>query len=114
MNESEENPLKVMVVTVVLLITLMFCIAVASGAFNVWWTKTFGVEQENARREVFEETESHRSGSFQRLGTLCIQVADAKDKRLLNGVIVHEFQKWDVNKVPAHLQPCLNSARAGN
>lgn len=73
----------------------------------------FAPKQEAARREVYENTKSFKTGSTQRLAILCNQVATTDDdhKGLINDTIAHEFAEWDTNDVPAYLRPCLRAAR---
>lgn len=75
--------------------------------------KFFAPKEEAVRRETYEQTKSYRQGSVQRLGTLCQQVAEADDghKGMINDIIKHEFEEWDINDVPPHLRPCLLTAR---
>lgn len=99
---------------IVLVFLGLTALAWVSDGLGLLHYKFFAPKYEQVRRETYEQTKSYRQGSVQRLGTLCTQVAEAEDKRLLNGVIEHEFQEWDVSDVPGYLQPCLNNARAGN
>jgi hypothetical protein len=84
-----------------------------SDAFNLFSFRFWGVKQENARRQVYEQSKSYRQGSVQRLSTLCTQVKDADDdhKPMLNDVIAHEFAEWNMSDVPDYLQSCLANAR---
>jgi hypothetical protein len=76
--------------------------------------KFFAPRQAEVERQVYEHTKSYRQGSIQRLGTLCTQVAEAGDghKSMINGMIKQEFEEWDMDSVPAHLQGCLTTARS--
>jgi hypothetical protein len=96
--------------TMVVLYVLGFLATGGDLAIYRFWAP----KQEAARREVYEHTKSYHQGSVQRLGTLCIQVANADDdhKVMINDVIAQEFAEWDTSDVPAHLQGCLATARA--
>ncbi len=74
----------------------------------------FAPKEEAVRRETYEQTKSYKQGSKQRLGTLCSQVdaADDNHKGMLNDMIKHEFEEWDMEDVPQHLRSCLQTARA--
>lgn len=95
-----------------LFFAVLFAAGVGFGIVNIGLTKTIGVATEDAKRQVFEHTQARVQGNIRRLSNLCTQVAAAPDKRLLNGVIAHEFADTKVKDVPAYLQSCLVTAQA--
>lgn len=82
-------------------------------ANNLAQNQVFAPREADVQREVYTHTRSYRSGSIQRLGTLCIQAdqANQNHRQLINSQIVDEFSDWDAADVPAHLRPCLDAAR---
>lgn len=103
---------------IVLGIFLFFVVMLIGGWIvqgnNFFMYKFFAPKQEEARRQVYEQTHSYKSGSIQRLNTLCTQIADADEhgKSMLYQVVNQEFADWDIEDVPDYLRSCLSTARA--
>jgi hypothetical protein len=94
-----------------LLIVFSFAMDWIVAGQNFFLYKFFAPRQADAERQVYDHTKSYKQGSVQRLNTLCSQVKDAEDKRMLNDIINHEFAEWSVDDVPDYLRGCLLTAR---
>ena len=81
-------------------VILMLALSLGFGWFGVFQTKTVGKAQENARREVFEQTQSYVEGKRQDLIKLhhewkgCSDV----DKKALESTIRMQFSSFDEDK----------------
>ena len=98
------------------LILFLTALAWFSDANDLMRYKFFGPKYEAARREIYEQTKSFRTGSIQRLNSLCTQIEAAEEGRkpMLRAVVVQEFAEWNTGDVPDYLRGCLAMARANN
>ena len=106
------------ILKIVLLSLLALAIAIglsfAFGWVGVGYTKTVGKAQENARREVFEQTQSYVEGKRQELTKYRLEYMEAKDeqeKHALKVTILQSFANFDVTKLPPDLQTFLESLK---
>ena len=72
------------------------------GGFDIFYTKTIGSAKENARREVFEQTQSYVEGKRQEATKYrleYLQAKDSADKTAIKMTIVQSFANFDVSKL---------------
>jgi len=84
------------------LVVLLCGLELATGYFGVFYTKTVGKAQENAKREVYKETQSYNDGMAQELvkiKTEYDQAKDSIDKNALKYRIQHEYANFDEQKL---------------
>jgi hypothetical protein len=83
-------------VTLLLIIALIFGL----GYVGVFHTKTIGKAQQNANREVFEQTQSYVEGKRQELIKDYHEWLNAKseDKIAIEGIIRQSFANFDEDK----------------
>jgi hypothetical protein len=81
-------------------IILMLALTLGFGWFGVYQTKTVGKAQENARREVFEETQSYVEGKRQDLIKLHHEWKGCNDadKLALESTIRMQFSSFSEDK----------------
>jgi hypothetical protein len=70
-------------------------------------------KQENARRQVFENTQSYTQGKIQNISQECFayQSAEGAQKAALAGEIRNEALTVDLDKLPADERACVSEAR---
>jgi hypothetical protein len=90
---------KVVLLSITGLIVLLFLI-LGLGYFGVFATKTVGKAQQNANREVFEQTQSYVEGKRQELIKDYHEWLNAKpdDKIAIEGIIRESFANFDEDK----------------
>lgn len=79
----------------------MIALSFGLGYTDVFYTKTVGKAQQNANREVFEQTQSYVEGKRQELIKLhheWVQASD-EDKKPIEGLIRQSFANFDENKI---------------
>jgi len=83
------------------LIIGFFLLVFLANEFSIFSTKFWGVRKENARREVFEQTQSYVEGKRQELIKLHHEwnKADADDKLAIEATIRMSFANFDENKI---------------
>ena len=71
------------------------------GYTDIFYTKTVGKAKENARREVFEQTQSYVEGKRQELLKLHHEwmQSDEKDKLTIESLIRQSFANFDDTKI---------------
>jgi hypothetical protein len=75
--------------------------------------KFWAPKQENARRQVFENTQSYVQGKIQNISQECFayQSADGTQKAALAGEIRNEAATIDLDKLPTNERSCVSEAR---
>ncbi len=75
--------------------------------------KFWAPKQENARRQVFENTQSYVQGKIQNLSQECFAYHSAAgiQKQALAGEIRNEAETIDISKLPADERICVAEAR---
>lgn len=75
--------------------------------------KFWAPKQENARRQVFEQTQSYVEGKIQNIGQECYAYrnADGVQKTALAGEIRNEASTIDMGKLTADERACVSEAR---
>jgi hypothetical protein len=83
------------------LITGLFLLIFLVNEFSIFGTKFWGVRKENARREVFEQTQSYVEGKRQELIKLHHEwnKADADSKLAIEATIRASFATFDESKI---------------
>lgn len=108
------NGLKIFGV-IVLFIGLMLGLSLAFGWFDVYYTKTIGKEKENARREVFEQTQSFVEGKRQELTKYRLEYMRSKNEQeraAIKSTIVNSFANFNSEEqLSPELQLFLNQMR---
>ena len=82
-------------------IIVLFILIFAANEFEIFGTKFWGVRKENARREVFEQTQSYVEGKRQELIKLHHEwnKANADDKIAIEATIRMNFANFDESKI---------------
>lgn len=85
------------ILTIILLTATVFAI----NEWEIFGIKFWGVRKENARREVFEQTQSYVQGKRQELGKYYheYQTADSASKKSIEAVIRVQFVNFDDTKL---------------
>ena len=81
---------------------VLFCaLSLGFGWFGVFQTKTVGKAQQNAQREVFEQTQSYVEGKRQELTKYHHEwmTSDSLDKITIEFTIRQSFANFDENKI---------------
>lgn len=92
---------KVILIGVVILIVIL-AIGYGLGWFNVFATKTIGKAQENANRQVFEQTQSYVMGKRQqalKYYNEYIMTKDDQTKQIIKNEVSQMFAEFDDNKL---------------
>jgi hypothetical protein len=79
----------------------LFLLIFLANEFSIFGTKFWGVRQQNARREVFEQTQSYVEGKRQELIKLHHEwnKASADDKIAIEATIRMNFANFDESKI---------------
>lgn len=79
----------------------LFVLVFAANEFEIFGTRFWGVRKENARREVFEQTQSYVEGKRQELVKLHHEwvTADSADKKVIEAVVRQSFANFDETKL---------------
>ena len=80
----------------------------AFGLFNL---KFYGVKNENAHREIFEQTKSFQHGIVTDLYDLKVEYSRAEtqtQRDALRDVVYHRISGFDTSKLPSDLQNFIN------
>lgn len=79
----------------------LFLLIFLANEFSIFGTKFWGVRKENARREVFENTQSYVEGKRQELIKLHHEwnKASADDKIAIEATIRMNFANFDESKI---------------
>jgi hypothetical protein len=83
------------------IILLFIGIGFGTGYLNVGYTKTVGKAQQNANREVFEQTQSYVEGKRQDLTKNYVEwkKANDADKKTIEFYVQHTFANFDKTKL---------------
>lgn len=103
-----------------LLITLIVATVLLGLSYTFGWigvhqTKTIGKAQENARREVFEQTQSYVGGKIQELSKLKHEwnMSDEDGKITIESIVRSSFANFDETKIQdPNLYSFLQSVRS--
>ncbi len=85
----------------VLVLAGLFALTFLANEFEIFGTRFWGVRKENARREVFEQTQSYVEGKRQELVKLHHEwvMADSSDKMVIEFTIRQSFANFDDSKI---------------
>jgi hypothetical protein len=97
----------------ILAILLVIVLDQFGFALGLWDVAFWGVKTQNARRQVFVETQSYVQGKIQNIGQECFafRKADGSQRSALAGEIRNEASTIDLTKLPADEQSCVQEAR---
>ena len=98
------------VIVIVIIIALTF-LADAVGILRI---NVFGVRAENARRQVYMQTQSYNDGMAQQLQRYQLQYQTEKDpaaRAAIRSTILHMTAGWDASKLDAGTQSFLEGLR---
>lgn len=87
------------------------------GMNRVLYTKIIGKEQQNADREVFEETQSYVEGKRQEAAKYYreyMKSEDESDKAVIREVIANSFANFDETKLEQPLQTFVYNCKYGS
>lgn len=90
-------------ITILLIIILYFSL----GYLGIFGIKFWGVKRENARREVFEQSQSYVEAKRQSIVKYYDEYrnADSNEKIVIRKIVLQEFANFDLNKLsPQQLQ----------
>jgi hypothetical protein len=92
--------MRIALITIASIIGL-FALIFAANEFSIFGTRFWGVRKENARREVFENTQSYVEGKRQELIKLHHEwnKASDDDKIAIEATIRMSFANFDENKI---------------
>lgn len=82
------------------------------GWTDILFTKTVGKAQQNANREVFEQTQSYVEGKRQELTKYRLEYMQSKtaqDSNAIKMTILQDFANFDNTKLPPELKSFLES-----
>jgi flagellin-like protein len=91
------------IIGLVVLIAVIFVL----GYTGVFFTKTVGKAQQNANREVFEQTQSYVEGKRQEAVKYYkewLQAKDVESKKTIESLVSHSFANFDETKLDGQLQ----------
>ena len=83
-------------------IVVIMLLGLSFGWFDVFYTKTVGKAQQNANREVFEQSQSFIEGKRQELTKYhheWVMDKDQTDKLAIESTIRSDFANFDENKI---------------
>jgi hypothetical protein len=92
----------------------LFAIIFLINANELFGIKFWGVKKENARREVFEQTQSYVEGKRQELTKLRLEYKEdtsQTDREALKQMILSDFANFDESKLPPDLESFLQSLK---
>jgi len=78
-----------------LVLTICFLLAFATGAFEIGYMHTIGVEKENARREIFEHSNSYVRGKEAEALKLYNEYRTTTDKKAVESAVRLMFKDFD-------------------
>lgn len=90
------------ILATVLIVLGVFAFIFAANEFEIFGTRFWGVRQENAQRQVFEQTQSYVEGKRQELSKLELEYKTEKDpqsKEAIRQSILQRFANFDDTKL---------------
>lgn len=98
-----------MIKYIVMFVGLVLGLSFVGNAVGLWSIKFWGVKYENARREVFEQTQSYNHGMITNVDNLCLEyyrVDSDSHRNALKATIRHKVSAFK-GEFPPHTQQCL-------
>jgi len=92
----------------------LFALTFLANEFEIFGIKFWGVRKENARREVYEQTQSYVEGKRQELTKYRLEYQRTKDiteKEAIRQTILQSFANFDENKLPSDLLDFLHQMK---
>lgn len=102
------------VLIVLAIIIGLFGLTFLANEYEIFGIKFWGVRKENAKREVFEQTQSYVEGKRQELTKYRLEYQRTKDpveKEAIRQTVVTSFANLDYTKLPPDLQSFLNDLK---
>jgi hypothetical protein len=100
--------------TVLAVIVGLFVITFLANEYEIFGIRFWGVRKENARREVFEQTQSYVEGKRQELTKYRLEYImskDSTDKQAIKETILQSFANFDDSKLPPDLYQFLHDLK---
>jgi hypothetical protein len=89
---------------------LLLSLGILLRAEGIWETKTFGVAEQNAQTQVYEQSQSHIEGTRRDLEDLYLSYLKEKDpaaKQAILSVMRHRAQGAPADQIPADVKGVL-------
>jgi hypothetical protein len=99
---------------VALVIVGLVALSFLVNEYEIFGTRFWGVRQENARREVFEQSQSYVEGKRQELTKYRLEYQTEKDpvaKEAIRRTIIQSMANFDDSKLPTDLYQFLQDIR---
>jgi len=99
---------------VIAVIIGFFALIFLANEFEIFGIRFWGVRAENARREVFEQTQSYVEGKRQELTKYRLEYQRTKDsteKEAIRQTILQSFANFDEKKLPYDLLQFLEEMK---
>lgn len=92
---------------------VVFLIYILIRSVGIWDTKTFGVAQQDAERQKFEQTKAYRDGLIHELEGMRFEYvrADVAHKPGLRSVILHRAEEAPRDVLPLDMLEWLDGLR---
>lgn len=89
------------ILSIIGVLVILIALDFGFGYLGVFKTRTVGKAQQNAQREVFEETQSYVEGKRQEANKMYREwvKADDKEKEMICNMAAHTFANFDENKL---------------
>ena len=98
----------------ILVIIGLFAFTFLANEFEIFGIRFWGVRAENARREVFEQTQSYVEGKRQELTKYRLEYQREKDpiaKEAIRQTIIQSMANFNESKLPTDLQSFLEQLK---
>jgi hypothetical protein len=94
-------------------LVLLYAVGFLATGSDLIIYRFWAPKQENARRQVFEHTQSYVDGKIQNISQQCFAYhnADGAQKEALAGEIRNEAATIDIDKLPIDAAVCVAEAR---
>lgn len=92
----------------------LFAFVFLANEFEIFGIRFWGVRVENARREVFEQTQSYVEGKRQELTKYRLEYQREKDpiaREAIRRTIIESMANFDINKLSPDLQNFLEQLK---
>jgi predicted PurR-regulated permease PerM len=101
------------IVISLLIISILIGLSYGFGWIGVHQTKTIGKEQENANREVFEQTQSYIEGKRQEALKFYQEYQKSNDeqKESIKQMVSHSFANFDENRLNQPLRKFVHDCK---
>ncbi len=108
---------KPVIAVIAIIIVVVVVLGLTLGWFGVFYTKTIGVEQASAERQVFKENKSYIEGMASDLAKYKYELATEKDavaRKAIISLVVDKYGNFDIDKLEnTDLRKFLQDVRNG-